>query len=388
LTIPARARDARRWFPRKESESTVHKRATSACAVLAWCILLTLAAAVMTTAARPAQASPRIASNSITQVTGTTMVTAPKPATALPATVTPEAVTPRPAARHVVQPGDTLSGIAAASAVAGGWPALYAANRGAIGPDPNVIHPGTVLVLPGRAGRQDRPARYRIRAGDTLSGIAAALGVHGGWAALYAANRRAIGPDPSLIHPGVILTAPRPASARPAPPASPAPLPARAIPPGTAPHHPRPAPPATPATAQPGPAQSGQARPTPQAQPVNPAAGMPRWLAAIMLAAALLIAAAFITEPAMAIWRRRQRRRDGPAALDAQRIAAAKARIVLAGNDKLIVTYSRADDTVYVLTPPGEDPRTVLRAARLVLPDDNYEQLAGHLGVPANWPLE
>jgi hypothetical protein len=115
---------------------------------------------------------------------------------------------------------------------------------------------------------------------------------------------------------------------------------------------------------------------------------MPRWLAATLLAAALLIAAAFISGPAIAIARRRSRRpRAGPA-LDAQRIAAAKARIILADNDKLIVTYSRADDTVYVLTPPGEDPRTVLRAARLVLPDDNYEQLAGHLGVPPNWPLE
>src|SRR5436190_1970846 len=106
----------------------------------------------MISAARPAQASPRIASNSITQVTMTAMVTAPNRATAIPSAVTqeavtqeavtqkattqkaatPEAVTPRPATRHVVQPGDTLSGIAAALGVAGGWPALYAANRHAI----------------------------------------------------------------------------------------------------------------------------------------------------------------------------------------------------------------------------------------------------------------
>jgi LysM repeat protein len=360
--------------------------------VLAWCILLTLAAAAMMSAARPAQASPRIASNSNAQVTVTVMVTATKPTTAVPVTalptsvspqamtpqaMTPQAVTPRPTARHVVQPGDTLSGIAVAAGVAGGWPALYAANRHAIGPDPNVIRPGTVLALPGLPGHQDRPVRYRVRAGDTLAGIAAALGVHGGWPAVYAANRRAIGPDPSLIHPGAILAVPRPARRAPAAGDTPP-----AAPPGPAPHHPRPAPhhlrpapPATPGTTAP-------------AQPATPAAGMPRWLAAALLAAALLIAAAFITGPAIAIGRRRSRRpRAGPA-VDARRIAAAKARIILADNDKLIVTYSRADDTVYVLTPPGEDPRAVLRAARLVLPDDNYEQLAGHLGVPPNWPLE
>jgi len=30
----------------------------------------------------------------------------------------------------------------------------------------------------------------------------------------------------------------------------------------------------------------------------------------------------------------------------------------------------------------------VLRAARLILPEDTYEDLAGHLGVPSAWPLE
>ena len=52
-----------------------------------------------------------------------------------------------------MQPGDTLSGIAARFAVHGGWPALYTANLRAIGRDPNAIRPGTVLVLPGRRAR-------------------------------------------------------------------------------------------------------------------------------------------------------------------------------------------------------------------------------------------
>jgi LysM repeat protein len=332
--------------------------------------MLTLAVASMIMPARHAQANPRIAS---TTSKVTVAVTAPAGhaghAALTGATAATHGAT---AAKHVVQPGDTLAGIAAALGVPGGWPALYAANRQAIGPDPNLIRPGTVLALPGLPGH---PARYRIRAGDTLAGIAAALGVPGGWPALYAANRQAIGPDPNVIHPGAVLAAPRPGPARATPP------PARATAPGPVRRHPRPAPRTTPASSSPG----------PQAEPATtPAAGMPRWLAAMLLAAGLLIAAAFIAEPVMAIGRRasqRRRPRAGPE-LDAQRIAAANARIVLAGNDKLIVTYSRADDTVYVLTPPGEDPRAVLRAARLVLPDDNYEELAGHLGVPPNWPLE
>jgi hypothetical protein len=68
--------------------------------------------------------------------------------------------------------------------------------------------------------------------------------------------------------------------------------------------------------------------------------------------------------------------------------AAGAARIVQAGHKRLVVTYSVRDGTVYVLTPPGEDPATVLRAARLVLPDDIYEDLASYLGVSADWASE
>jgi len=62
--------------------------------------------------------------------------------------------------------------------------------------------------------------------------------------------------------------------------------------------------------------------------------------------------------------------------------------IVLADYDRLVVTCSTRDDTVYVLRPPGEDPRAVLKAARLVLPEEPYEELAEQLGVPASWPME
>ncbi len=145
----------------------------SACVVLAWSILVILLVASVAGSARPAQASIRMAGST----TPITLSAAPAAAAG-------------PAARYAVRPGDTLSGIAAALGVRGGWPALYAANRPVIGPDPDLLRPGTVLVLPGRGAA----ARYTVVPGDTLAVIAAALGVRGGWPALYAANRRVIGP--------------------------------------------------------------------------------------------------------------------------------------------------------------------------------------------------
>jgi nucleoid-associated protein YgaU len=55
---------------------------------------------------------------------------------------------PQPGPRtYTVATGDTLSGIAARLGLAD-WRRLYEANRGLIGPDPNRIYPGQVLVLP------------------------------------------------------------------------------------------------------------------------------------------------------------------------------------------------------------------------------------------------
>jgi len=328
----------------------------SACVVLSWCILLIIVVAVgMKGSDRPAQANIRIASS-------TTEVTLASTLSVAAASVTGR----RPAARYVVQPGDTLSGIAARFAVRGGWPALYAANRPFIGPDPDVVYPGTVLVLPG----QTAPVRYRVVAGDTLAGIAAALAVRGGWPALYAANRRVIGPDPDVIRPGTVLTVSRPAA--PSPPAS---NPGRRL---------YPAPPSAPAG-------SGY-RPAPVRTRAPTAAGMPRWLKTVLLAASLLIGAAFLAEPVLVLRRRRQAARlrtagsgQGPGS---GRLAAGKARVVLADYDRVVVTCSTGDGTVYVLRPPGEDPKAILRAARLVLQEGLYGELADQLGVPASWPAD
>ena len=179
-------------------------RTRSACVALAWGILLISLAAGPIGSLRPAQANIRIASS--------TSNTSSRPTITTHATLTSSVTTTQRAdvGTYVVQPGDTLSGIAAALGVRGGWPALYAANRPAVGPDPGLIRPGTVLTLPGPVA----PTRYTVAGGDTLSGLAAALGTAGGWPALYAANRRAIGANPNALRVGTVLAIPRQTPAR------------------------------------------------------------------------------------------------------------------------------------------------------------------------------
>ncbi len=323
----------------------------SACVVLAWSVLLILVAVGMKGSVRATQANIRIASS--TQVTlSSTLSVAVRLNT-----------TTNPGARYVVQPGDTLSAIAAALAVRGGWPALYAANRRLIGANPNVIRTGIVLALPGRVA----PTRLTVVAGDTLSGIAAALAVPGGWPALYAANRRAVGPNPNAIRAGTVLTVPPPAR------------PPSRVPRSSRSRHQ--VPPPAPHRVQHHRVIPGTTAPVPT--------GMPQWLKFTLLAVALLIGAAFIMQPMLAIARRPRRQRayvrepwPVPQPLPAER-----ARIVMADYQRLIVTHSRADNTVYVLRPPGADPGAILRVARLVVAEGPYRDLAEHLGLPASWPI-
>jgi len=60
---------------------------------------------------------------------------------------TPPPTAAPPPRTYTVQPGDTLSGIAASFGL-DGWQRLYEVNAGAIGDDPNRIYPGQVLVIP------------------------------------------------------------------------------------------------------------------------------------------------------------------------------------------------------------------------------------------------
>ena len=368
----------------------------SACVVLAWSMVPIMLVAAVThgSAPRPAQANTRTQGN--TEITLTSTLRAAAPATA-----------PTPRTRYVVQDGDTLSGIAFRFAVRGGWPALYAANRPVIGPGPGTIHPGTVLVLPGPGA----PARYTVAAGDTLSGIAARFAVRGGWPALYAANRPVIGSDPGTIHAGTVLTLPRagtpktPTASQPAPPRQQQPrAPSASAPAGTG-HH-----------SQPG--ASGH-HPQPATKGIHDT-GMPQWLKTLLLAVGLLIVLALLAEPLIAARRRyrtaiqarravtggqaiqgdqagqdRRAIQSGPGAqgspvpqLTPRPPGPARPRIVLADHDRLVVTCSESGERVYVLRPPGQDPRSILRVARLVLPEGPYEELAEKLKMPASWPME
>ncbi|MEU2109436.1 peptidoglycan DD-metalloendopeptidase family protein [Streptomyces sp. NPDC019507] len=106
---------------------------------------------------------------------------------------------------------------------------------------------------------------YTVTPGDSLSGIAASERVEGGWQALYDANRKVVGDDPDLIHPGQRLivrgAAPAPSDSRPAArPASPPKTPPKAQPP-------RAAQPAAPPQQSDQNRQNQQAKPKPRPKP-------------------------------------------------------------------------------------------------------------------------
>jgi LysM repeat protein len=290
----------------------------SACVVLAWTILsITLVTAGMKGSVHPAQATMRTASSTEDVLTSTLTIAAPSVRASAPAT------------KYVVQPGDTLSSIAARLAVRGGWPALYTGNLQAIGHDPNTIRPGTVLTVPHKAAASSTPGQGHPR--------------------------------------------------------HPAPPPASSVGPG---HRSHPATRAAPA-----------------------ARGMPQWLKTVLLVVGLLIMVAFLVEPVLVARRRRQQaaaeraqmrpsgRWPGNASVPGADSASVpgprpaepgpeEGSIVLADHDRLVVTCNQRDDTVYVLRPPGEDPKAILRVARLVLPEGRYGELARQLGMPAIGPVE
>lgn len=113
----------------------------------------------------------------------------------------PKPSTPKPSVpssdKYTVVRGDTLSKIATAQRVDGGWQALYAENKSVIGSNPNLIIPGQKLTIPA--------VKYVVKKGDNLTKIATNLGVEGGWKALYEKNKSVIGDNPNVIEPGMVL---------------------------------------------------------------------------------------------------------------------------------------------------------------------------------------
>ncbi|MET9051296.1 transglycosylase family protein [Streptomyces bacillaris] len=75
----------------------------------------------------------------------------PRKPRALPAAATPTHV-PGKRDSYTVASGDSLSGIADAQRVRGGWQKLYAANRTVVGDNPDLIFPGQRLSLTPRGG--------------------------------------------------------------------------------------------------------------------------------------------------------------------------------------------------------------------------------------------
>jgi murein DD-endopeptidase MepM/ murein hydrolase activator NlpD len=145
----------------------------------------------------------------------------PKPSTPEKPDADPKPSTPKPSTsagdKYTVVRGDTLSKIAVAQDVDGGWQALYAENKSVVGSNPNLIYPGQKLTLPA--------VKYVVKKGDYLTKIASDLGIEGGWKVIYDKNKDVIGDNPNLIKPGMVLvvsgTAKSSTPAKPSTPATP-----------------------------------------------------------------------------------------------------------------------------------------------------------------------
>ncbi|WP_051581036.1 transglycosylase family protein [Pseudonocardia acaciae] len=115
----------------------------------------------------------------------------------------PSAAAPAPAEAAAPAPGTAPAPAAAPAAPAeeaAKPPAVLAApEKPATGPTPAAV----TVPTPGakEAPAPTGPRTYQVRPGDTLSGIATAQGVSGGWQAIYQANRGSVG-DANLIRPG------------------------------------------------------------------------------------------------------------------------------------------------------------------------------------------
>jgi LysM repeat protein len=128
---------------------------------------------------------------------------------ALLAGVTGVLVAAQPVQAYTVKPGDTLWAIAQRNGVS--VQALVRANGIS---DPSTIYVGEQLTIPG----QQQTGTYTVKPGDTLWGIAQALGVH--LSDLLSLN--SVG-DPNLIRPGQQLAVPQAAAAASVPSAQSAP---------------------------------------------------------------------------------------------------------------------------------------------------------------------
>ncbi|MFJ9624118.1 transglycosylase SLT domain-containing protein [Streptomyces sp. NPDC101181] len=90
---------------------------------------------------------------------------------------------------------------------------VIGATTAAAAPAPAAVpHQGTPAAAAAPANSAAKsavkaaPAQHSVASGETLSKIAREYSVSGGWKKLYEGNRKVVGGNPHLIHPGVTLT--------------------------------------------------------------------------------------------------------------------------------------------------------------------------------------
>ncbi len=108
-----------------------------------------------------------------------------------------------------VRAGLTRGGDAPGTTPGPGTDAQSAGNRPVQASAPQSAPPRQPQTRPAAATPTHVPGKrdaYTVASGDSLSGIASAQRVRGGWQALHAANRSVVGDDPDLIFPGQRLS--------------------------------------------------------------------------------------------------------------------------------------------------------------------------------------
>ncbi|MFI7288474.1 transglycosylase family protein [Streptomyces anulatus] len=108
-----------------------------------------------------------------------------------------------------VPAGLTRGGDAPGAAPEPGTDAQSAGSRTVRAAAPQSAPPRQPQIRPAAATPTHVPGKrdsYTVASGDSLSGIASAQRVRGGWQGLYAANRTVVGDDPDLIFPGQRLS--------------------------------------------------------------------------------------------------------------------------------------------------------------------------------------
>ncbi|MCC7529266.1 MAG: LysM peptidoglycan-binding domain-containing protein [Candidatus Melainabacteria bacterium] len=123
--------------------------------------------------------------------------------------VAPASATAAPSS-YTIRAGDCLWNIAKNQLGDGmKWQDIFNANKDILGSNPDLIHPGTTINLPGQEVAANQAGNYVVKSGDSLWKISQdLLGDGTRWNELYQANASIIGDNPRLIMPGQELSIP------------------------------------------------------------------------------------------------------------------------------------------------------------------------------------